>query len=406
MSLIKSITTIASSSALSQIIGAASIWAISHFFGIAQVGEYALTYSLVLIGAQLCTFASQLLLPKQDENELSQNVVFCILQSMIIALLFSVIVSAIYGKNIVILYSLTLSHALVLVSENLLLRDEKINFLVLQRLSISLWVFISVFIANKIQVFYELWAIGLSVIIILWLYSSVIKIPVSITMFSIKKNMQFFMKHKAHLGGVGSAEVLAMANSNLPMILIGYWFAPVTAGYFAVVSRFCLSPVFIVGNAVRNSVFSKWSIDFRHNRFNYDEFAKVRKLLLVLGIVATIGVFIFYPIVIQFAFSQEWIDSIPTSRYMLPYLFPALAICPLTVLELVYGSPKYFLRIQIEQLFVIFIAFIVLPLVIKNYDYSVLIYAILSFIRYGFIYIKVNNRAVWLKKEAGSNCDN
>ncbi|MEF1207656.1 capsular biosynthesis protein, partial [Photobacterium damselae] len=216
MSLIKSITTIASSSALSQIIGAASIWAISHFFGMAQVGEYALTYSLVLIGAQLCTFASQLLLPKQDENELSQNVVFCILQSVIIALLFSVIVSAIYGKNIVILYSLTLSHALVLVSENLLLRDEKINFLVLQRLSISLWVFISVFIANKIQVFYELWAIGLSVIIILWLYSSVIKIPVSITMFSIKKNMQFFMKHKAHLGGVGSAEVLAMANSNLP----------------------------------------------------------------------------------------------------------------------------------------------------------------------------------------------
>ncbi|RDL28840.1 lipopolysaccharide biosynthesis protein, partial [Photobacterium damselae] len=312
MSLIKSITTIASSSALSQIIGAASIWAISHFFGMAQVGEYALTYSLVLIGAQLCTFASQLLLPKQDENELSQNVVFCILQSVIIALLFSVIVSAIYGKNIVILYSLTLSHALVLVSENLLLRDEKINFLVLQRLSISLWVFISVFIANKIQVFYELWAIGLSVIIILWLYSSVIKIPVSITMFSIKKNMQFFMKHKAHLGGVGSAEVLAMANSNLPMILIGYWFTPVTAGYFAVVSRFCLSPVFIVGNAVRNSVFSKWSIDFRHNRFNYDEFAKVRKLLLVLGIVATIGVFIFYPIVVQFAFSQEWIDSIPT----------------------------------------------------------------------------------------------
>lgn len=406
MSLIKSITTIASSSALSQIIGAASIWAISHFFGMAQVGEYALTYSLVLIGAQLCTFASQLLLPKQDENELSQNVVFCILQSMIIALLFSVIVSAIYGKNIVILYSLTLSHALVLVSENLLLRDEKINFLVLQRLSISLWVFISVFIANKIQVFYELWAIGLSVIIILWLYSSVIKIPVSITMFSIKKNMQFFMKHKAHLGGVGSAEVLAMANSNLPMILIGYWFAPVTAGYFAVVSRFCLSPVFIVGNAVRNSVFSKWSIDFRHNRFNYGEFAKVRKLLLVLGIVATIGVFIFYPIVIQFVFSQEWIDSIPTSRYMLPYLFPALAICPLTVLELVYGSPKYFLRIQIEQLFVIFIAFIVLPLVIKNYDYSVFIYALLSFIRYSFIYIKVNNRAVWLKKEAGSNCDN
>ena len=53
-------------------------------------------------------------------------------------------------------------------------------------------------------------------------------------------------------------------------------------------------------------------------------------LLLVLGVICTLGVFIFYPIVMRLGFSEDWINSIETSRYMLPYLFPALAISPLT----------------------------------------------------------------------------
>ena len=83
---------------------------------------------------------------------------------------------------------------------------------------------------------------------------------------------------------------------------------------------------------------------------------------------------------------------------MLPYLLPALAVCPLTVIELVFGSAKYFLRIQLEQLLVVFCAFVVFPYFYNNYEYSVLMYAVLSFIRYGFIYIKVNRRAVSLSQ--------
>lgn len=35
-------------------------------------------------------------------------------------------------------------------------------------------------------------------------------------------------------------------------------------------------------------------------------------------------------------FGEDWINSIDTSRYMLPYLFPALAVSPLTVIELIF----------------------------------------------------------------------
>ena len=82
---------------------------------------------------------------------------------------------------------------------------------------------------------------------------------------------------------------------------------------------------------------------------------------------------------------------------MLPYLFPALAVCPLTVIELVYGEPRYFLQIQIEQLLVVLLAFGAFPYFHPDYEYSVLMFAVLSFIRYAFIYIKVNKRADSMK---------
>ncbi|MBD5739874.1 capsular biosynthesis protein, partial [Citrobacter freundii] len=64
MSLLKSASTIAGSSVISQLIGALSIWLISHKYDMAEVGLYALNYSIAVVGAQVCTFASQLLIPK------------------------------------------------------------------------------------------------------------------------------------------------------------------------------------------------------------------------------------------------------------------------------------------------------------------------------------------------------
>ncbi|GAA5646935.1 lipopolysaccharide biosynthesis protein [Vibrio proteolyticus] len=401
MSLIRSITTIAGSSVMSQAIGALSIWLISHYYGMAEVGNYALTYSIVLIGAQVCMFASQLILPKQQEECLSQNIVFCLVQTTIIAIPYAIAVAMIFNRSVTILYVLTLCHAWILVSENLLLRVEKMKLLALQRMSASLVVMSAILLSHSATQIYQLWAAMLLIMIVLWLSYSIDFKALTWSQWTPAANWQFFLENRSHIMKVGSAEVLAMANSNLPTILINFWFSALTAGYFAVVSRFCLAPVIIVGNAVRNSIFSKWSIDFRNSRFNYDEFIKVRKLLFVLGLVASAGVFIFYPIVMQLGFSDEWIESIPTSRYMLPYLFPALAVCPLTVIELVFGSPKYFLRIQVEQLLVVVAAFVVLPYFYNDYAYSVLAFALLSALRYAFIYVRVNQRARSLKRAEG-----
>ena len=188
-----------------------------------------------------------------------------------------------------------------------------------------------------------------------------------------------------------------MVTANLPTVLINFWFSPLVAGYFAVVNRFCLAPVVIVGNAIRHSIFSRWSEDFRLRRFNGEEFRKVKRLLLAMGSAATLGILICYPLVMKWFFNAEWIASIDTSRYMLPYVFTAVAICPLTVIELVFGSPRYFLRIQLEQLLVVVIAFVLLPWLQQEYELCVLAFSLLTAVRYGFVFLRVNRRAAELQ---------
>lgn len=397
MSLLKSASTIAGSSVISQLIGALSIWLISHKYDLAEVGLYALNYSIALIGAQVCTFASQLLIPKQQDDELAQNVVFCLLQSLITALPYALLTAWLFDQNIFFLYLLTLSNTWVLISENLSLRTANFGFLVFQRISVSVVVVLSVMLTTHVQAFYWAWAGSMMLLTIGCILYAFDMRSVTLHHLSPKNNLAFFNKHVHHITKVGSAEVLAMANGNLPIMLINFWFSALTAGYFSIVSRFCLAPVVIVGNAVRNVIFSKWSIDFRHNTFNYDEYKKVRLLLLVLGVICTLGVFIFYPIVMHLGFSDDWINSIPTSRYMLPYLFPALAVCPLTVIELIFGSHRYFLRIQFEQLAIVLISFVVVPYFYNDYATSIILFSVLTFVRYAFIYLKVNKRANLLK---------
>lgn len=397
MSLLKSASTIAGSSVISQLIGALSIWLISHKYDMAEVGLYALNYSIAVVGAQVCTFASQLLIPKQQDDELVQNVVFCLIQSTIIALPYAVLTAWLFHQSILFLYLLTLATAWVLISENLALRTANFRFLIFQRISVSVVVLLSILVTHHVQLFYWSWACATMVLTVSCILHSFDIRSVAVQHLRPASNWHFFKQNIHHITKVGSAEVLAMASSNLPIMLINFWFSALTAGYFSVVSRFCLAPVVIIGNAVRNTIFSKWSIDFRNNTFNYQEYTRVRMLLLVLGVICTLGVFIFYPIVMRLGFSEDWINSIETSRYMLPYLFPALAISPLTVIELIFGSHRYFLRIQLEQLAIVLFAFVVTPYFYKDYATSVILFSSLTFIRYAFIYLKMNKRANQLK---------
>ncbi len=320
------------------------------------------------------------------------------------ALPWAVITGLIFELNIAFLYLLTFGYALVLVAENLSLRGGNYPFLTFQRIAVSLVVAIALLAMPNPTLFYLAWMVGILLLLVACLIRLFNFKSLTLRHFSIATNLRFLREHWQHISRVGSAEVLAMASNNLPTMLINIWFSPLVAGYFSVVSRFCLSPVMIIGNAVRNSIFSKWSMDFRNRTFNYPEYKKVRLLLLGAAAVCILGIWIFYPLVMRLGFSEEWLNSIPTSRYMLPYLFAALAVSPLTVIELIFGSRRYFLRIQIEQLLIIVIAFIALPYFGVNYEIALLAFSFLTFARYLFILLKMNQRAKTLSLQEQKIC--
>ena len=215
-----------------------------------------------------------------------------------------------------------MTHGLILIAENLALRAGHYQRLGLQRICASAVVLLSLLLAPDMSRFYQAWALLLLLVIGGWLGSAFDWRNIWRAALTPRQLVRFFSRHRAHLAGVGSAEVLAMVTANLPTLLINFWFSPLVAGYFAVVNRFCLAPVIIVGNAIRHAIFSRWSEDFRQHRFNGQEFRKVKLLLLAMGSAATLGILICYPLVMRWCFNEEWIASIDTSVTCCPMCSP------------------------------------------------------------------------------------
>ncbi|WP_153448823.1 lipopolysaccharide biosynthesis protein [Vibrio algicola] len=399
MSLLKGASTIGGASVISQVIGALTLLFMSSRFGMADVGNYALMMSIVLIGAQIALYASHFLLPKVDQCDFGKAVYFCFLQSVVVSVIYALGVSFFFTLPLIAIYVLTVSYALMIVSENIFLRSKSFVCLAFQRISVTTIVFLSLFVAHSMAQFYLIWAGALLCLILAWLYYGLDKKDFSKSDFRLKTQRKYLSEHWNHLSRVGTAEVVANASLQLPTVFINYWFSPLVAGYFAVVNRFCLSPVLILGQSVSNYAFSKWSEDFRNKTFNYIEFKKIRSFLLAIALITVAGIYVVYPWLTHNFGNHQWEQSVETSRLMLPYVFAMLAFVPMTVLELIFGTPKYFLRIQCEQLAIVVLAFIIMPFFYKSYVASLLVFTVLTAGRYLMIYVYINRHAATLNKD-------
>ncbi|MFV0575460.1 MAG: lipopolysaccharide biosynthesis protein [Vibrio sp.] len=397
MSLIKGASIIGASSVISQGFGALTILVLSSKFGMAEVGNYALSLSIVMIGAQFSLYGSHFLLPKVSDEQVGETIVFCFLQSWIVSAVYMFAVSFFFSLPLIAIYILVASYSMMVISEYMFLRHKNFNTLAIQRITVPLIVFLALFTSGKIDKFYTYWAIGHLVLIVLWLYYGIGFKQFKAKDFTLKTQFGVLKRNKEHLTRIGTAEVVANASLQLPTVLINYWFSPLVAGYFAVVNRFCLSPVLILGQSVRNYTFSKWSEDYRNNNFNFAEFKQVRLFLLGIASLTVAGIYIFYPLVTEYFGNQQWMESVTTSQLMLPYVFAMLAFVPLTVVELIFGTPNSFLRIQCEQLTIVFISFVILPLTYLDYSTSLLTFTVLTACRYFMVYMKINKNAVKLR---------
>jgi hypothetical protein len=118
---------------------------------------------------------------------------------------------------------------------------------------------------------------------------------------------------------------------------------------------------------------------------------------MTIAFITVAGIYFVYPLLTQHVLGEQWIQSVETSRLMLPYVFAMLAFVPLTVIELIFGTPNYFLRIQCEQLAIVVFAFFIMPLIYKSYIVSLLAFTMLTAIRYLMIYISINKHALVLR---------
>ncbi|MFW5720912.1 MAG: oligosaccharide flippase family protein [Bacteroidota bacterium] len=131
----------------------------------------------------------------------------------------------------------------------------------------------------------------------------------------VAKDYTDFPKYSA------SQSFLNSLSSNLPAILLTYYFGAATAGLYWFTHRILLAPNQLIGNAVRQAFYQKANELNNKDISTKKLFVKTTLGLASIGIIPLLIVSIFGPFLFEFAFGSEWFMAGVYSKWLIIYWF-------------------------------------------------------------------------------------
>lgn len=115
----------------------------------------------------------------------------------------------------------------------------------------------------------------------------------------LKRNKEFCL-YGSMLEGLNSA------SQGVPIIILGAYFGPAAAGYYAFSIRVLLAPVQLVANAIRQVLSVKFSADVNNNISLKGDFVRLTSVLACVVLLGCFSIFLFLPSIYAVAFGEEW----------------------------------------------------------------------------------------------------
>ncbi len=190
-----------------------------------------------------------------------------------------------------------------------------------------------------------------------------------------------------------ASALLQATNTQLPVLLIGYYFSPVIVGLFILGKRVVADPLQTIGEALASSFLQKNAEDIREGReigefsfavFNYT-ISLVMPPLFVFVLVA--------PELIPVVFGMQWVDAGIYLQYMFPVLVGTFLIRPISNIFDLTGNQKARLLFAGLSSVTIFVSFFI-GSALDDPLLGVGVYSIFEF-------LTVVVRVLWLLKIVG-----
>ena len=123
-------------------------------------------------------------------------------------------------------------------------------------------------------------------------------------------------------------------------ILISSFFGSAILGLYALSLRVLQVPVGIIGSALGQVLYKKFSFMYNNNE-NLYLYAKRIVLILLLGALPVFGILYFIaPELFAFIFGEKWRVAGEYSRYLMPYLFMNFIISPISSIPIILNKQK------------------------------------------------------------------
>lgn len=170
-------------------------------------------------------------------------------------------------------------------------------------------------------------------------------------------------------------------STHLPVIILGYFFAPVVVGLYFFSYRILGMPVSMISGAIGKVFFQRVAEENNLKGHYRGILIKTLLGLFVIGIIPFLIIGIFGPEIFSFVFGAKWCEAGEYVQILAPFFLLMFAVSPLTTALVISEKQELILMIQLLYLVLCSVALIAGGLM-KDVKLALLFYSIGGSIRY------------------------
>jgi O-antigen/teichoic acid export membrane protein len=181
--------------------------------------------------------------------------------------------------------------------------------------------------------------------------------------------------------------------NNGKYLILGLIFSSNILGQLLLSYRVLLIPVSIISTSIADILFQKSSIWNNSNIEIYEVRIKLKKILLILMIIATIPSILLYfggEVLFSFVFGQKWVTAGQFASTLSIALFFQFSISPFCKIFYVLERQSLYLKWEILRLIIVFVPVLFLGYIGVNYNHIILVMSINIAISYILLLIFLN----------------
>lgn len=393
---IKNVLTVASGTAINQVLSILVSPVITRIYGPESFGSYGVFTSMlsIILPIVALTYEQSIVLPSKDENARDLGVLsFYITLFTCLIVLLVVLFGGnrveyylnidISGSFLLLIPVVMFIASLIQISRQWFIRKNE--FKLITRLGIinSLFmnftkVVIGFFIPTASSlIFVFIISQGLYALLLVFGMGSISLL----TKRLFKKNSNVIsLAHKYREFPLyrGPQSIINSVSSNLPILLLTTLFGPATAGFYTMANRVLRVPVAFLGDSVGSVFYPRFSQAVNNKEKIAKMLINATFSLIIVGVLPFIILIVWAPDIFRLIFGSEWVVSGVYTRWLAIWVFTSLINMPAVKSLPVLNSQKFHLIHTIVTILLKVIALWIGGIVFENDIFAITLYSIVG----------------------------